>query len=202
MRLLPFDTETTGLPDWKQPSDAEHQPHIVQLAAHVVDEDTRKIIQTLDVIVKPEGWTIPSETIEVHGITNEMAMDVGVPEKLALEMFLEIWRSCGMRIAHNTTFDNRIIRIGTKRYFDDDVVDAWKAGEYQCTGLLSKPIMQMEPQGKYGYKMPKLVEAYQYFCGKELENAHTAIADVNACLDVYWAIQDHQTATKGEAACN
>ena len=32
-----YDTETTGLPDFKAPSEAQHQPHIVQLAALLVD---------------------------------------------------------------------------------------------------------------------------------------------------------------------
>ena len=32
MRLLMFDTETTGLPLWKDPSDHPDQPHLVQLA--------------------------------------------------------------------------------------------------------------------------------------------------------------------------
>ena len=184
-----FDTETTGLPDWKAPSGGEDQPHLVQIAAHLVDCDQRKLVQSMDVIIRPDGWEIPAEVTEIHGITTEYAMAVGVPEDLALAMFLSFWQGRS-RVAHNTTFDNRIIRIATKRYCGEETQEAWKSCEYECTGLLSKPIMQMPPKGRYGYKMPKLEEAYQYFCGKQLQNAHTAIADVNACMEVYFAIQD------------
>ena len=183
-----FDTETTGLPDWKSPSEAEHQPHLVQLAAHQVDLDTGKILQSMDVIVKPDGWEIPKEVSDIHGITQEHALAVGIPEKLALEMFLALLGG-RVRIAHNTTFDNRIIRIATKRYSDEETINRWHEGKYECTGLLSKPIMQMLPKGKYGFKMPKLEEAYKHFTGKDLQNAHSAIADCNACLEVYLAIK-------------
>lgn len=188
--LIVFDTETTGLPDWKNPSEAEHQPHLVQLAAHQVDIESRKITQSMDVIIKPEGWVIPEEVAEIHGITTEYAGDIGIPEAMALEMFLALWNG-RPQVAHNTTFDRRIIRIATKRYSSEEVIDAWHGCEYECTGLLTKPIMQMEPKGRYGYKMPKLEEAYEHFTGRKLENAHTAIADVNACLEVYWAAKDH-----------
>lgn len=183
-----FDTETTGLPDWQSPSESEHQPHLVQLAAHQFEVATGQIIQSMDVIIKPDGWEIPKEVSDIHGITQEHALAVGIPEKLALEMFLALWGG-RVRIAHNTTFDNRIIRIATKRYSDEETINRWHEGEYECTGLLSKPILQLPPYGKYGYKMPKLGEAYEYFTGKKLENAHTAIADCNACLEVYKAIK-------------
>lgn len=187
--ILAFDTETTGLPDWKSPSEAEHQPHLVQLAAHLVNADSQKIIQSMDVIIKPEGWTIPQEVTDIHGITTEYAMDVGVSEKAAVEMFLAMWNG-RTQVAHNTTFDRRILRIATKRYCDEATIDRWHDCDYECTGLLSKPIMQILPKNKYGFKMPKLEEAYKYFTGKDLENAHTAIADVNACLEVYFAIKN------------
>lgn len=189
--IMPFDTETTGLPDWKQPSDSPQQPHLVQLAAHQVDADTRKVLQTLDVIIRPDGWEIPDEVAEIHGITTEHAMDVGIPEKLALEMFLAMWNGA-TQLAHNATFDRRIIRIGTKRYFDEAIQARWNDCEYRCTMNMAKPIMQMLPRNRYGYKSPKLVEAYPHFTGKELQGAHRAINDVNACLEVYWQIMDRQ----------
>lgn len=185
-----FDTETTGLPDWKNPSEAENQPHIVQIAAHLVDLRTREIKDTINVIIKPDGWTIPQEVTDIHGITTDAALEVGEPENDVLQKFLAMW-SGRIRIAHNTTFDNRIIRIATKRYCDDATIDAWKDGQYECTGILSKPIMQMTPKNKFGFKMPKLSEAYKFFTGKELENAHTALADVNACMEIYFSIRDH-----------
>lgn len=185
--ILVFDTETTGLPQYHEPSGGENQPHLVQLAAHVFDVKNATIAQTMDVIIKPGGWVIPEEVTAIHGISTEYAGDTGVSEKLALEMFMDLWRG-RTQVAHNVNFDRRIIRIGLKRYFSDLIADEFKAGVYECTGLLAKPIMQMPPKGRYGYKMPKLAEAYRHFCGKELENAHTAIADVNACLEVYLAI--------------
>lgn len=186
--IICFDTETTGLPDWKSPSEADHQPHLVQLAAHLVDSESWKVIQSMDLIIRPDGWEIPEDVSAIHGITTEYAKDVGVPEQLALEMFLELWNG-RIQVAHNTTFDRRIIRIATKRYCGEDVIDRWHQCEYECTGLLSKPIMQMLPKGRYGFKMPKLEEAYKFFTGKELQDAHTAIADVNACLEVYKSIK-------------
>lgn len=37
MKAIVYDTETTGLPLFSQPSEDPRQPHIVQLAAIVVD---------------------------------------------------------------------------------------------------------------------------------------------------------------------
>lgn len=191
--IIVFDTETTGIPDWKIPSESESQPHLVQLAAHQYDLTKGRIVQSMDVIIKPDNWEIPQDVSEIHGITQEYALDVGIPEKLALDMFLELWGG-RLRVAHNTTFDNRIIRIATKRYAPEHVIQTWADGDYECTGLLSKPIMQMLPKNKCGFKMPKLEEAYKYFTGKELQNAHSAIADCNACLEIYLAIKSQKAA--------
>ena len=130
-------------------------------------------------IIKPDDWIIEPEMTEIHGITMEQAMDVGIPEIEALEMFLALNEGCEKRIAYNTTFDNRIIRIATKRYLDDARIDKWKAGPYECAMALSRKVM--------GGKNPKLEVAFKYFMGDELINAHNAMADTKACMDVYFA---------------
>ena len=183
-QIIIFDTETTGLPNWKEPSGDKVQPHIVQLAALQVDTESRKIIQSMDLIVKPDGWEIPQETIDVHGITNEQALNVGLPEKEVLNMFIQLWDG-NKRVAYNTTFDNRIIRIATKRYSDEHVIDNWKGGDYECAMIASRKIM--------GGKNPKLTDAYKHFTGEDLEDAHSAMADSLACMMVYFAIEDRNS---------
>jgi DNA polymerase-3 subunit epsilon len=41
-------------------------------------------------------------------------------------------------------------------------------------------------------KSANLGEAYEFFTGKKLENAHSALADVDACITVFFAIRDGQ----------
>lgn len=85
--IIFYDTETTGLPDWKAPSDSETQPHLVQLAAILCNEETREIIDTLDVVIKPNGWVITPENAAIHGTTQEMAEATGIDEAEAFKHF-------------------------------------------------------------------------------------------------------------------
>lgn len=180
MNTLFFDTETTGLPDWKEPSEAPHQPHLVQLSAILTGADRTEKGIINNVIIKPDGWVIEPDMI--HGITHEQAMDVGIPEIDALDMFLALHQQASLRVAHNTTFDNRIIRIALKRYRPDLISDDdWKAKDrYYCT--------MVEYAKVYGCKWPKLEEAYEKLCAKKLEGAHTAMADTRACMEAYFAL--------------
>lgn len=188
-----YDTETTGLPKWKEPSGDPSQPHLVQLGAILCNADTGEVLQSLDLIIRPDGWEIPDEVAEIHGITTEKAMAIGVSEELAVDLFLEM-KGKATRVAHNRTFDQRIIRIALKRYgYSEEVMEAWaEKDDHLCTMQMAKPVMQLEPRGRYGWKSPKLEEAYKHFTGKDLENAHTAMADAKACMAVYFALIEQQ----------
>ena len=195
MIALFYDTETTGLPLFREPSEDPRQPHIVQLAASLVDLQTRNVIASMDVIVRPMGWEIPDEVAAIHGITTERARAVGVPEPVALKLFVGLYNA-RKRIAHNEQFDARIIRIGLKRYDVGLDADVWNSGQSECTQLLSTPILKLPPTermlaaGRNHYKSANLGEAYKHFTGNELVGAHNALADVQACMAVYFAIKD------------
>lgn len=193
-----YDFETSGLPLFSQPSEDPAQPHIVQVGAQLVNMDTRIVVQSLDVIVRPDGWIIPDDVAAVHGITTEMAMDLGVPESTAVEMLLHLWKpeAPRLRIGHNESFDARIMRIGLMRFMDEAMADSWKAGAAECTQKMATPICKIPPTEKmkaakrFHHKSANLREAYEFFTGKTLDGAHNAMVDVDGCKTVYFAIKD------------
>lgn len=179
LRLF-YDTETTGIPDWSNPSDAPHQPHLVELAAIAVCPNTREIVHSMSVIVRPDGWAIPADTTAIHGITTERALDVGIPEAEAVSMLLVMAGACDRRVGFSEQFDARMLRIALKRYRPEHV-DPWKAFPAECA--------MRQTQKAFGGKWSTLGDAYQRACGKTLEGAHSAYADTVATAALYWALQ-------------
>lgn len=207
MKILPYDTETTGLPDWNQPSESPQQPHLVEIAALLFDGVAE--INRFHAIVRPDGWTIPDEVVQIHGITTERALDEGMPEAEAVAGFLALHARSDMRVAHNESFDARILRIAFKRYGNgatgweqltqderDAIADAFKARPAYCTSNAAKPLMKLPPTPKMlasprfrnSFKQPNLQEAHQHFLGAPFEGAHGALADAEACARVYFAM--------------
>lgn len=194
--LLSYDVETTGLPMFDRPSEEPGQPHMVQLAARLVDVATRRPTQTLNAMIRPDGWEIPEAMTAIHGITTEHATKFGIPEAHALLLLDSMWRRAAFRLAFNEQFDSRILRIAYFRYISEARADEWKAGEAKCSARMATPIVAMPPTdkmmatGRKAPKMPKLTEAYRHFSGVDMDGAHDALADVDASTAIYFAIED------------
>lgn len=191
-----YDTETTGFPLWKDPSDHPDQPHIVELAALLVDTDSREVVGKFHDLIRPDGWawTNDSEAFAVHGITMEHALEFGIGERDALQQFRDLHDRAELRVGFNESFDARICRIGFKRYFPIEVAEAFKAAPKSCAMWEARPICQIPHSGnRKGLKLPKLSEACDFF-GIVHEGAHSALGDATATNAVWWAIQDHLAA--------
>ncbi|WP_047236918.1 3'-5' exonuclease [Chromobacterium subtsugae] len=198
--ILFYDTETTGLPNWSAPSDDPSQPHITQLAAELVDEDTGDVLDSMDMLIQPDGWTIPDDVAALTGITTERAAEFGVPLAQAMDSFLALWAQVERRIGHNEPFDARMIRIELMRLYGDERADEWKAGAAFCTCSNSTKLVNLPPTEKMlaakrtGPKPPNLGEAFEFFTGRKLEGAHNAMVDVAGCREVYFGILRHREA--------
>lgn len=197
MSNLILDVETTGLPDWHTPSDAPHQPHLVELAMLLVDGEGNPL-DAYESLVKPEGWEIPDEAIATHGITTEQAMDEGAPELDVVQAFMDTaTRGVNLLIGHNVSFEKRILRIALKRYFpgNETVYDWLKAFPDYCTMRKSTdhcrlpPTDKMMASGRKTFKSPTLAEAYRHFTGEDFDGAHRAMADCEACRRVFLALR-------------
>lgn len=180
-----FDTETTGVPDFKAPSEDPKQPHIVEFAAVLVDSETLESVASVHLVTRPDGWEIPTETTAIHGMTTARAMEIGVPERFVVQTALELGRRASLRVGHSQQFDARIVRIGLMRFgFGSAAADEWKAMPAECTAQLARPFTGLPKN-----KLPTLAEAFKHFTGRAFERAHTAKADTLACAELYWAIK-------------
>lgn len=182
-RIFAYDFETTGLPVFKEPSESELQPHIVSLAGVLCNIDTQKVVSSIDLIIKPNGWEIPEEVTSIHGISTEYALEVGVDEGFAI-MMLQLLCGDSDRVAYNSPFDKRIARIASKRYLAEELIERWdKKDDHYCAMKMAQKV--------YGGKNMKLAEAYNKATGKVLVGAHSAMADTMACLEIFFALKDH-----------
>ncbi|UFS56847.1 hypothetical protein LN050_03095 [Comamonadaceae bacterium M7527] len=71
-KYVVFDCETTGLPSSKS------NPHLVQLAWSVI-ESSGEVIKEENYVVKPDGYSIPKSSTQVHGITDNYAKNLAYP---------------------------------------------------------------------------------------------------------------------------
>ena len=209
--LLLWDTETSGLPLFNQPSDHPGQPRILQLTAMLVDGKGNKF-SSLDTLVDHPGLEVPEEITRLTGITTAKCRSGGMPVDSAMEAFLGLWRKATVRVAHNQSFDARMVRIELKKAGKADVAEAWKDGAAFCTMQASRPILRLPPTAKMqatqrfkdSFKSPNLGEAYLWATGKAMTGAHNAMYDVLALKAVLFALNDfHKTMaprTTGRAA--
>ena len=194
--ILAFDTETTGLPDFKAPSDAPQQPHLVQLAMVLLDDEGAERASA-SLIVKPEGWIIPDDIAKIHGITTEIAANVGVAEKIATELYVSLAYRPGVTlVAHNVSFDLRIMRIAMLRGGYSKEWQEARGGTTFCTMTTASPIVNIPPTAKMraaGFtkpKPPRLAECIKFFFDEDLIGAHDALIDVRACVRLYRHLQE------------
>ncbi|HMU99202.1 MAG TPA: 3'-5' exonuclease [Chitinophagales bacterium] len=180
-----FDTETTGLPkNWKAPlEDLDNWPRLVQLAYIYCDKDGNKLANG-DYIIKPEGFTIPIEASNVHGITTEIANNKGQNLEQVLEDFNQFVVESHYLVAHNMAFDEKIMGAEfLRKDIENNIIYRKKI----CTMLASRNFCAIE--GPYGYKWPKLAELYYKLFQTNFDNAHDASADISATAKCFWELR-------------
>jgi DNA polymerase III subunit epsilon len=182
-----FDSETSGLVNWGKSHIDESQPKLVQLAA-ILFTDEGKELSSISVIIQPDGFQIPVQASNIHGISTSLAEQVGVSLKTAIELFAEFVDISDTVVAHNAKFDIIVLRKAVHHLgYTGDIFSGKKI---HCTKDASTPILKIPKTTGNGYKWPKLSEAYKYFFGIELEGAHDALVDTRACAEVYAALKN------------
>lgn len=187
MKALIYDTETTGMPLFDQPSDDPRQPRIIQIAAALIDTETRADLAAINLTIHPDDWTIPPEVQAIHSISVVHCAETGIPISVALSAFIGLWQQADVRIGHVESFDARMVRIELKRHpVLRELADHWKDAPAICTKAIAKKHIPDLPAAGGG----SLKAVHRYYLGEDFDSAHTAEADMRATARVWFAMQE------------
>lgn len=182
--FLFFDTETAGLPrNWNAPhTNFSNWPRLVQIAWIQYDDEGNEVDKQ-EFIIRPEGFKIPFKTAQIHGITTARALKEGVDLIGVLEAFNAKIRESDKIVAHNISFDERVMGA---EFVRNGIVTELFAKKRICTMKETTTFCQLP--GSFGYKWPSLAELYYACFESDFENAHNALADIQATADCYWEL--------------
>lgn len=191
MKILFFDTETTGLPKYyyEPYTNIDNWPRLVQLSWIIEDSDQKKL-EERDFIIKPDGFIIPEKATKIHHIRNDWAERNGKDLFTVLHEFYSYLIEADLLVGHNIEFDINIVaaeffRLGNK--FPE---------LKKCAKQLdSMPIFCTMETGAYytkietyngEYKWPKLKELYRHLFGHDFKGAHNSLEDIRATRECFW----------------
>jgi len=200
MKVLVFDTETTGLPEKRNTSilETEKWPYIVQISWVVYDTEDESY-EMEDHIIDC-GVDIPQESVNIHGISKKISERKGENLWEVMNKFDSALRNCEMVIGHNISFDKRVymveaIRNRRKQYFTRNGV---RKPEY-CTMKKSKKfcnIMKENSKGETYLKYPSLSELHDKLFGFIPKGTHDSMADVLITLRCFAMLEGKTDVTK------
>lgn len=196
MKVLVFDTETTGLPLRNKYGkkaciyETTLWPYIIQLSYILYDTEKSKIVIEHDHIVKiPRHCKLTEKSVELHGITRERSIRDGISIKEALDLFSICVNAADVIVAHNLSFDRQMMLVEYIRnnkcgpfMFKDPL-------QFYCTMKNSVDLCCIKATnrktGELYNKFPRLDELHKYLFKEKPENTHNSFVDVLICLRCY-----------------
>ena len=195
--FLIFDTETTGLPkNWNAPfTDIDNWPRCVQIAWQLHDK-YGELIEQKDFLIKPEGYNIPYDVEQVHGISTQLAEEKGEDLETVLRLFNEVLAKSTFVVGQNVKFDLNIMgcefhRMELATNLNDlPVLDT-------CTEITAN-LCQIKGGRGGKFKYPTLTELHQFLFQAPFGEAHNATADVEATTRCFLELIRKRVFTKEE----
>lgn len=173
-RFICLDVETTGLMDNKLPADHPSQPHIAHYAAVMLTGSDIEADSLIDIYVKPDGWAMSMEAMEVNGLTTRFLNDFGRPISEVLDHFQQAVLSGRVVLAFNSAFDLKCLRSELRRAGRSDLF-------HETRNIC---LMRAYKAWREIFKGYKLSDACTYL-GIPYERHHRAPADALAAAEVF-----------------
>ena len=204
MRILVFDTETTGLPKSKiiSPETLHLWPHIVQFSYVIYDTEVNDIVETSDSIVKiNDDVFIPEEVIKIHGITNEISKNNGINIIFVLHNFFGHLKTVDLLVGHNISFDINMVKVELNRLIVENgtsIIHRWNLDlltnfeNIYCTMKESIELCNIQLVNRFGkpyLKFPKLLELHTKLFETTPHNLHNSFNDILVTLRCFMKLK-------------
>ena len=204
MRILVFDTETTGLPKSKiiSPETLPLWPHIVQFSYVIYDTEVNDIVETSDSIVKiNDDVFIPEEVIKIHGITNEISKNNGINIIFVLHNFFGHLKTVDLLVGHNISFDINMVKVELNRLIVENgtsIIHRWNLDlltnfeNIYCTMKESIELCNIQLVNRFGkpyLKFPKLLELHTKLFETTPHNLHNSFNDILVTLRCFMKLK-------------
>lgn len=166
--LIVYDTETTGLvkhPD----APLAKQPRVIEFGAAALSLADGRVIKKFKQLINP-GEEISAEITGITSITNDDVKDAPSFAKAWASVIAPFLNKGTVLLAHNEPFDHAVIDYELRR-----AKKTFKWPQSFCTISLYRE--------RWGRDM-KLTELYAGFVGKELDQKHRALSDVEAVVEI------------------
>src|SRR5690606_33823149 len=196
---LIFDTETTGIPHNKTApiTDLDNWPRLVQIAWQLHD-GRGKLLARHNFIVRPDGFDIPYNAQQIHGISTKRALEEGIPVREVMEALLSDVQRARLLVGHNIEFDKNIIGAELIRLnLDPQLVLQVDALD---TGVVSTTFCQLAGGIGGKLKMPRLTELHEKLFGVAFSDAHDACYDVDATARCFFGLMHAGVVTPTDGA--
>ncbi|WP_431358090.1 3'-5' exonuclease [Sphingomonas anseongensis] len=194
---LAYDTETTDLPRPHLEPDHRAQPHLLQFAGILFDENGTELDRLFTMVRPGRDALLSTHAFAAHGISLEEAFHRGVEVSAVFRWFNSASKRSTCIVGHNVDFDLRIMAIVAARLGET----GWSAPPNtfctmaQSTALVNlPPTFRMMAAGRFHPKSPSLSECMRHFFGEEHSDAHDAEADVRACIRIFRHLTTERTA--------
>ena len=157
-----FDLETTGT--------SVENDRIVEICAIKLDKDF-KLIESKVAKVNPT-IPIPKCASDIHGITDDMVKDCSTFKQLSKSIY-KFMLGCDIAGYNSTSFDVPLLYAEFRR--------AEILWDYSGINFIDVCGIFKNKEGR------TLTDAMMFYCSKEHEDAHGALADVEATIEVFKA---------------
>tara|TARA_B100000795_G_C22734866_1_gene412899 strand:- start:167 stop:853 length:687 start_codon:yes stop_codon:yes gene_type:complete len=202
MKILVFDTETTGLPIknefGKEPSiyDFDKWPFIIQISCILYDLSNNDTIIKNNYIKIDNSIVIPPESFAIHKLKHEFLNTNGINIIPVLREFNNLLKMADIIVGHNISFDKRVVfveclRNNIPQYFTtfkrNEIIRKSEFCTMRRTTKFCNFIRISKKTNKPYIKTPSLTELYLHlFPDSTLPSElHNSLVDILITLKCY-----------------